>query len=376
MLVVHPGAELYGADRALLQTVEALLAVYDVTVAVPVAGPLVAELERAGARVEVSRMPVLRRAAMRPAGAVRLVSDALLGVIPAVRLLRSRASGGVVVNTVTLPSWPLLARLARRRTVVHVHEAEASAGALARWVMSLGPRGAHHVIVNSEFTRAVLQRTLPRRAAAATLVYNSVPGPSRVVPPRSSIEEPVRLVYVGRLSPRKGVRVVLDVVDELRRRGVRAQLALVGGVFPGYEWFETELLDSVRERGLAEHVRFVGFVDDVWPHLADADVVLVPSIAEESFGNTVVEAVLAARPVLVSDSSGLREAAAGHENARLLPVGDVDLWATAVTDVVGRWPAVRQVAVGDAGRASVRYGLDRYREAVVDVVRGLERPGT
>jgi hypothetical protein len=60
LLVVHPGAELYGADRVLLESATALSAAFDVTVALPGPGPLVGELESRGVRVELCPMPVLR----------------------------------------------------------------------------------------------------------------------------------------------------------------------------------------------------------------------------------------------------------------------------------------------------------------------------
>src|SRR4051812_28359171 len=104
LLVVHPGAELYGADRVLAESASALATRFDVTVALPGPGPLVAELEGRGLRVVLCRMPVLRNSALRPRGALRLLADTLLGVLPAVRLLRRAGEAGVYVNTLTLPS--------------------------------------------------------------------------------------------------------------------------------------------------------------------------------------------------------------------------------------------------------------------------------
>ena len=54
VLVAHPGAELYGSDRVVLESVVAIVnagAIVDVTV--PETGPLIEELRRAGARVVV-----------------------------------------------------------------------------------------------------------------------------------------------------------------------------------------------------------------------------------------------------------------------------------------------------------------------------------
>jgi GT2 family glycosyltransferase len=368
VLVVHPGAELYGADRMLLESVEALASRFDVTVALPGPGPLVTELAFRGVRVVRCTMPVLRNAALRPRGALRLAADAVRGALPAWRLVRRHGTAGVYVNTVTVPSWPLLARLAGRPCVVHVHEAERSLPRPVRRVLALSPALAGRVVVNSDFTAQVLTEVAPRLATRTSVVHNAVRGPASPPAAREELTGPARLLYVGRLSPRKGPQVAVAALAELLARGVDARLDLVGSVFPGYEWFEAQLREQVRTSGLAGRVAFHGFRSDVWPSLADADVVLVPSVSEESFGNTAVEAVLAARPVVVSDSSGLREAVAGVPSARTVPPGDAAAWADAVAGVLADWPRVRAQAVADAASVRRRYGPGRYRAGLVAVV--------
>lgn len=375
LLVVHPGAELYGADRVLLESATALDFRFDVTVALPAAGPLARELEQRGLRVVLCRMPVLRNAALRPRGAVRLLADALLGMPRAVRLLRRHAAAGVYVNTLTLPSWPLLARLTRRPSLCHVHEAEQSAPRILRRGMAVCPALADRVVVNSRFCLEVLTELTPRLRRRSTVVYNAVRGPAEVRPARPVLDGPLRLAYVGRLSPRKGPDVAVATLRELVERGVDVRLAIVGSVFDGYEWFEADLRRTVEEWGLADRVDFQGFQPDVWPHLARADVVLVPSVSEESFGNTAVEAVLAARPVVVSDTSGLREAAAGYDSAQAVVPGEPRAWADAVERVVAGWAGYRAAARRDADVARRRHAADRYRDDLVALVAALRDGG-
>jgi glycosyltransferase involved in cell wall biosynthesis len=374
VLVVHPGAELYGADRVLLESATALAGRFDVTVALPGPGPLVHELEARGVRVVQCRMPVLRNAAMRPRGFVRLVVDAVVGALPALRLIRRYGRAGVYVNTLTLPSWPLLARLAGSPSLCHVHEAEASQPRLLRMGMALAPALSDRIVVNSRFTLDVLCDVAPRLRRRAAVVYNAVQAPGHVRPARDVPDGPLRLLVVGRLSPRKGPQVAVAVLQELRRRGVDARLDLVGSVFEGYEWFEAELRDAVSTAGLGDRVRFLGFSADVWPHLEDADVVLVPSTGEESFGLTTVEAVLAARPLVVSDTSGLREAAAGYASVQALPPGTATQWADAVERVVGDWDSFRRAAIADADEARRRHAPERYRDELVREMSALREP--
>jgi GT2 family glycosyltransferase len=365
VLVVHPGAELYGSDRMLAESVSGLVADgRRVVVALPGNGPLVPELERRGARVVLCRMPVLRKSALTLSGFARLLGDVLRGFLPAWRLVRAAGTTAVYVSTITVPTWSLLARLAGRRVVLHVHEAESGAPGPLRRLLSLPAVLAHRVVVNSRYSRSVLVASAPRVEDRSVVLYNGVAGPPRVRPPRPRLAGPVELVYVGRLSPRKGPHVAVAALTELRRRGVDARLRLAGSVFPGYEWYEAQLREQVGRADLAGRVEFLGFVPDVWTVLEHADVVLVPSVVDEPFGNTAVEAVLAARPVVVSATSGLLEAAAGYRTAQAVPAGDVAAWADAVERAVAEWPGWARAVVDDARDAGRRHDPARYRAEI------------
>ncbi|MCZ2836434.1 glycosyltransferase [Modestobacter sp. VKM Ac-2985] len=371
VLVAHPGAELYGSDRVLLESVAGLVAGADVTVVLPGPGPLVAELEARGAQVRTCRMPVLRRSALRPRGACQLLADAARGLVPALALLRRHGRSGVYVNTLTIPSWLVLARLLRRPTVCHVHEAERGTPWLFRWVTAQPLRLADRVVVNSRTTAAVLTEVAPSLRERSVVVLNGVTGPATPVPPRTRLTGAVRLAFVGRLSPRKGPQVAVEALAELLSRGTDARLVLLGSVFPGYEWFEAALREDVRRRGLEDRVEFRGFRPDVWSTLAECDLLLVPSQTDESFGNTAVEGVLAARPVVVSDIAGLVEATTGLTSTQVVPAADAGSWADAVQRVVDGWPVCSAAAVADAQEARRRHAPARQQAEVAALVDGL-----
>ena len=379
VLVVHPGAELYGSDRVLLASVDALLERCDVTVALPDAGPLTAELERRGARVVHCRIPVLRKAVLRPAGALRLAADAVLGLLPALALLRRAGRDGVYVNTTVVPAWLLLGRLTGRRVVCHVHEAEWPGPAALHRLLLRSLLAADAVVANSGFTADVITGLVPALAARTTVVPNPVVGPTVPVPPRPALDGPLRLLFVGRLSPRKGPDVAVEALRLLVDRGVDARLTIVGSVFPGYEWFDDRLRAGIAGAGLTDRVDLLGFHADVWPMLAEADAVLVPSVLDESFGNAAVEAVLAARPSVVSDLRGLREATAGYGGVLTVQPGAAEEWADALEHIAAEWSRFREAAVRDAGEAGGRHAAQQYAERLVRAAafgRGAAVPST
>lgn len=373
-LVANPSADLYGSDRMVLEAVRGLReSGWDVVVAATQDGPLKAEMIALGARWQLCRAPVVRKSNLSPAGVVRLAGEVVRGLPSMVRILRRVRPDVLYVNTVTIPLWLLVAKVLRVPSVIHVHEAESSVPRVARVGLALPTRLATRVICNSETSRAVAASS-GGPTARMVVVPNGVAGPDRVEAPRERLDV-VRLVFVGRLSPRKGVDLAVLAVSELARRGIEARLEVVGDVFPGYEWYHEELVELVRREGVQDQVTLVGFATDVWPHLRAADVVLVPSRAEESFGNSVIEAALSARPVVVSDHTGLREAAERLRAAVPVTNDDPVAIADAVQRLVGEWPQSREDALGDADVAAQAYAPARYRSAVAGLLGEVSRRG-
>jgi hypothetical protein len=175
VLIAHPSADRYGSDLQLLETVSALTtAGTQVTVVLPVDGPLVELLRQRGASVRLVPFPVLRKAAMRPRGFVILLGQLLRRLPRVVMTVWSGGASIVVVNTVTIPWWLLAGRIARRRTVCHVHEAEDSGPRLALRMLGLPILLAQQVVVNSHASAKTLTDVTPRVRDRVQVVYNGV----------------------------------------------------------------------------------------------------------------------------------------------------------------------------------------------------------
>lgn len=358
----------------LLESVAGLLdAGARVVVALPGPGALESELASRGAEVVHVPMPVLRKAALRPRGLVALVAEVLHSLGPSLRVLRRARPDTVYVSTLTIPTWVLLGRVARARTVCHVHEAEQHRVSLVTRGLVAPLLMAHRVVVNSRFSASVLTDAAPALEHRTVVVLNGVAGPDAATPPRPAPEGGLRVLVPGRLSPRKGTDVAVRAVDAAADR--RTSLHVLGSVFPGYEWFEEELRHASADLAREGRMTFTHFTPDVWTHVASADVVVVPSAAPEPFGNTAVEALLAGRPVVVSDIGGLPEAVAGSPAALRVPPGDPAALAAALEEVTARWSELTSAAWTDRETVTRRFAPERYRrEVALQCLPGGTRP--
>ena len=161
------------------------------------------------------------------------------------------------------------------------------------------------------------------------------------------------VVCVSRLVARKGQDVLILGMERLRRSVPDAALMIVGG-----GPYETSLR-ALAATAPAGSVFFSGEVseEDLPRYYAMGDVFAMPcrsrlgGLEVEGWGNVFIEAAACARPVVVGDSGGAREALVEGETGLLVDGRNVD----AVADAVGTLLADPGLArtMGEAGRARV-----------------------
>jgi glycosyltransferase involved in cell wall biosynthesis len=130
-------------------------------------------------------------------------------------------------------------------------------------------------------------------------------------------EEDFVVGVTSQLSVQKGIDRLIEVFEELNRRGPERPLYLV---IHGEGKERERLQQMVQARGLSNRVVFAGFTADPVAAAAAYDIAVSPSIFE-GFPNSVVEYFAAGRPVVTTDAGGVTEMAVHGENALVVPVG-------------------------------------------------------
>jgi glycosyltransferase involved in cell wall biosynthesis len=116
----------------------------------------------------------------------------------------------------------------------------------------------------------------------------------------------------------KGHHDAIELLAELKRRGIEARLLLLGVIEPGREAYVAELHELIRVRGVTSQVVLTPPRHDVRDVYAVSALVLQLSNKPESFGRTVIEALSLCRPVL-----GYAHGGVGELLAELYPAGRV-----------------------------------------------------
>lgn len=185
--------------------------------------------------------------------------------------------------------------------------------------------------------------------------------------PVRAVGAPLRLLFIGRLLRDKGLVELAQAARLLKARGVSVDIALLGFLDAANRTAisRTEV-DAWQAEGL---LRYLGSTDDVRPHIADADAVVLPSY-REGVPRTLLEAAAMGRPLIASNAVGCRDAVDDGVNGLLARVRDAEHLAAQIGRFVALDASARQ-AMGRASRAKVEREFDE--RLVVDTYRRLLR---
>ena len=180
------------------------------------------------------------------------------------------------------------------------------------------------------------------------------------------------LAAVGRLVPQKGFDLLLDAFARIAATHPDWTLVIWG------EGPERRRLTAQRdELGLRDRVLFPGVSErpGVWIETAD---VFVLSSRYEGWGIVLMEAMAAGLPVISFDCRfGPGEMITDGEDGLLVPNGDVDALATALSRLIRDESLRRQLGDG-AAHSALRFTSERIMERWDEVIRAVvahRRPG-
>jgi glycosyltransferase involved in cell wall biosynthesis len=373
LLCVHQGYELYGSDRAFIESVAALRTAYpaaDIEIILPRHGPIVAHAEKFATRVSIEPIWVLRRHDI-----LKIAAFGWARLIPACRraMARMRAADLVYINTVVIVDFLLAAHFCPGKVLVHVHEIPES---IARPIFRTLLLWSHaELIFNSQATKAAF--AMPA-VTTQHVVYNSIAGPSHVVPLDYDASRPLRLLMVGRINRIKGQDLLIEaltrVPSSLRSR---FEVRIIGGAFANDAARERALRDRVQREQLGAVVRFEPFCADMEPLYRWADVVCVPSRRPESLGRVAIEAMSCGRPVIAAAIGGLVEIVEDRATGRLFAPNNASALAALIVDAIANPGIWRDYGLAARSRYQTVFGergSTQIREIAEGVV-GRERAG-
>ncbi len=127
------------------------------------------------------------------------------------------------------------------------------------------------------------------------------------------------ILFVGRLSIRKGIHILVDAFKHVVKEFPEAKLLIAGKGF-----LREYLRYKVRANNIADKVEFLGYIsdDELIKLYAASDIFVCPSIFAEAFGIVILEAMASGKPVIATKVGGIPEIIDHEVNGLLVEPND------------------------------------------------------
>ena len=243
----------------------------------------------------------------------------------------------------------------------------------------------------SDHITNLVRRQFPEEASRCRTVYNGV-DVEKFVPlqddSRLRNRRIKKLLFVGRVSPEKGLHDLLDAFSLVVRRWPDVELEIIGPEYAvPFEWLVglsddpavirlKEFYDGNSYRShldkrippaIAEKVRFTGGISnsELTSRYHDADILINPSLSE-SFGMTVAEAMASGKPVIVTRVGGMTETVVQGKNGLSVPGSDPAALADAIVSLLADDELCRSMGRAGRGRAVDLYSWDQVAASLLN----------
>lgn len=188
-------------------------------------------------------------------------------------------------------------------------------------------------------------------------------------------EDDFVLLFSGRINREKGISELLDAIISIKEFS-NIKLLVIGSSFYGGSSTEDRFINSLKDKTecISNRIFFTGFIpyDKMPDYLQMADVAVIPSVWDDPFPTTVLEAQAMGLPIITTRRGGIPEEVT-EENAIMLETNEhfVDNLAAAILDLYQHPEKRKQMSAASIERSKM-FDKETYAKNFFAALEGLE----
>ncbi|AQA08954.1 glycosyltransferase family 4 protein [Streptococcus oralis] len=326
ILYLHAGAEMYGADKVLLELIKGLDSKeFEAHVILPNDGVLVEALRQVGAQVSVLDYPILRRKYFNPKGIADYIRSYNFYAKQIALYAREHSIDMVHNNTAAVLEGIYLKRKLKLPLIWHVHEIIVKPKAISDFINMLMGRYADKIVTVSQAVANHIKQSPFIKDSQVEVIYNGVDNAVYYPMDASSIREKFDIAQdalvigmIGRVNAIKGQNDFIEAVEPLLEKNEQAVAFLAGGVFPGEEWRLEELDKRIASSSVVSQIHRIDYYDKTSELYNMFDIFVLPSIKPDSLPTVVLEAMACSKPVVGYNNGGIAEMVVDNKSGCLV----------------------------------------------------------
>ena len=331
ILFLHAGAEMYGADKVMLDLIKWLdKTKYTPYVILPTEGVLVDALKKEGIEVMVMPYPIMRRKYFNPVGIIKYFCGLKKYSRKIAKLAKEWQINLIHTNTAATLEGSFVSRRLKIPQLWSIHEIIVNPKMMYKITSRLIAKYSSITITDSGAVKKHLDHSGYFKENAVKVIYNGVDAKRFTpdadctylykewnIPANASI-----IGMIGRVNSWKGQKDFLMAANILMEKHPDLYTVFVGAAFEGEEWREKELADAIAESPFSNRIINKGYRTDSQGIYKLYDVFVLPSTNPDPLPTVVLEAMATGKPIVGYKHGGVCEMVKEGYNGLLANVRD------------------------------------------------------
>ena len=344
ILYLHAGAEMYGADKILLELVSGLdKTKFKPIVILPTDGVLREKLEEANISVHVISYPILRRKYFNPKGIIEYVSNYKSKSDDIIRFLDQNNIKVDLIHVNTLAVLEGL-RLKKKLNVPlywHIHEIITHPKIINNFLCWCVNRYSDKAIVVSGPVKKHLINS-GVNSQKIKVIHNGIDSGIFSPDVKSNYlykewnipKNAIKVGMIGRVNNWKGQGDFLEALAPLLDKFDNLYLFIIGSAFEGQEWRVNNLKEKITTLPHNNRIIYSEFRKDNYAVEHFFDILILPSTSPDPLPTVVLETMGCGRAIIGYAHGGITEMVKDQYNGRLVSPLDKDSLRKAVENCI------------------------------------------
>lgn len=233
------------------------------------------------------------------------------------------------------------------------------------WMADFSMKRCHRVIaVSDEMKEKLLKELAPYQLISTVSNMLSFNNADQIRSYRKSrlLNKKIHLIYVGRLSPEKGLLPFLENFLSFEYKD-QFTLSILGD---GPQKEEAQLF--VKNNQLDDCIHFLGHVPHPSDYLKNADALILPSFTE-GLPMTLIESLASGIPVIANDVGAIKELIISHKNGLIVPNNQRAHWHHALSCIKNEIEVWQNYSSDNAAEIEEKYSAKKWGEKTCEVYK-------
>ena len=322
ILLLHSSNDLYGASKIFLQLIDLFISKgFNVHVVLPDRGKLDDFLNKKDITVSYHELGVLRKKYLNPMGLINRLITNLKAIKFLSNYINKLSIDLVYTNTSTVLCGGIAAKRNNIPSLFHVHEIPTGNKFYESFSGKIINKISNKVLTVSNSVKKHWLKYIDDKKIER--IYNGI-----IFSKTNSLiklerdQDDFVITSVARIIPYKGHGYLIDIANELIKKSSKFKFLIVGDTLSSYVSYEKSVKQKVKDLGLENQIKFLGFREDVSSILKQSNLFIHPAIAPDPLPTVLFESLHNDLSTVATNLGGAIEILDNGNNGLLIPYND------------------------------------------------------